>query len=35
LQNETSCGASRLAYVEVLENEQAITATGFFERALR
>lgn len=27
--------ASRLAYVEVLENEQAITATGFLERALR
>jgi len=26
--------ASRLAYVEVLENEQAITATGFLERAL-
>jgi transposase InsO family protein len=27
--------ASRLAYVEILENEQAITAVGFLERALR
>jgi transposase InsO family protein len=26
--------ASRLAYVEILENEQAVTAVGFFERAL-
>ena len=27
--------ASRLAYVEVLENEMAVTAVGFLERALR
>jgi len=26
--------ASRLAYVEILENEQAVTAVGFFDRAL-